>query len=56
LHARHPLTRGYHLLSLPGNRARTASDRLLDASLSRQVVQLGLGPSEAVRLDCTATS
>ncbi len=50
------VTRGYHLLSLPGNRARTASDWLLDATLSRQVMQLGLVPSAAVRLDCTAMS
>ncbi len=50
------VTRGYHLLSLPGNRTRTAADWLLDATLSRQVVQLGLVPSEAVRQNCTATS
>jgi NADH dehydrogenase len=47
------VTRGYHLLSLPGNRIRTASDWLLDAALSRQVVQLGLVPPSAVQLDCT---
>jgi NADH dehydrogenase len=50
------VTRGYHLLSLPGNRTRTASDWLLDAALSRQVMQLGLVPSAAVRLECTATT
>jgi NADH dehydrogenase len=49
------VTRGYHLLALPGNRTRTAADWLLDAALSRQVVQLGLVPSMAVRLDCTTT-
>ena len=48
------VTRGYHLLALPGNRIRTAADWLLDAALSRQVVQLGLVPPTAVRLDCTA--
>jgi NADH dehydrogenase len=48
------VTRGYHLLALPGNRIRTATDWLLDAALSRQVVQLGLVPSTAVPLDCTA--
>jgi NADH dehydrogenase len=48
------VTRGYHLLALPGNRLRTAADWLLDAALSRQVVQLGLVPPEAVRLECTA--
>ncbi len=49
------VTRGYHLLALPGNRIRTATDWVLDASLPRQVVQLGLVPPAAVRLDCTAT-
>ena len=48
------VTRGYHLLALPGNRARTATDWLLDATLSRQVVQLGLVPVRAVRPECTA--
>jgi NADH dehydrogenase len=48
------VTRGYHLLALPGNRIRTATDWLLDAALSRQVVQLGLVPPTAVRLDCAA--
>jgi NADH:ubiquinone reductase (H+-translocating) len=48
------VTRGYHLLALPGNRIRTATDWLLDAALSRQVVQLGLVPPTAVRLECTA--
>ncbi len=47
------VTRGYHLLALPGNRIRTATDWLLDAALSRQVVQLGLVPPKAVRLECT---
>ncbi|HEX8631578.1 MAG TPA: NAD(P)/FAD-dependent oxidoreductase [Catenuloplanes sp.] len=50
------VTRGYHLLSLPGNRIRTAADWLLDASLSRQSVQLGLVRSAAVPLDCTLAS
>jgi NADH dehydrogenase len=48
------VTRGYHLLALPGNRIRTATDWLLDAAVSRQVVQLGLVPPAAVRLECTA--
>jgi NADH dehydrogenase len=48
------VTRGYHLLALPGNRIRTATDWLLDAALSRQVVQLGLVPPTAVRLESTA--
>ena len=45
------VTRGYHLLSMPGNRARVAADWLLDAVLPRQGVQLGLVPSRAVPLD-----
>jgi NADH:ubiquinone reductase (H+-translocating) len=36
------VTRGYHLLSLPGNRVRTATDWLTEAVLPRQTVQLGL--------------
>lgn len=45
------VTRGYHLLSMPGNRVRVAADWLLDAVLPRQGVQLGLVPSSAVPLD-----
>ncbi len=45
------VTRGYHLLSLPGNRIRTATEWLLDAVLPRQTVQLGLVRSPAVPLD-----
>jgi NADH dehydrogenase len=45
------VTRGYHLLAMPGNRVRTATDWLLDAVLGRQTVQLGLVRSAAVRLD-----
>ncbi|PZG07987.1 NAD(P)/FAD-dependent oxidoreductase [Nonomuraea aridisoli] len=48
------VTRGYHLLSMPGNRARTGVDWLLDAVLGRQSVQLGLVRSAAVPLDTTA--
>lgn len=44
-------TRGYHLLSLPGNRIRTATDWLLDAMLPRTGVQLGLVRSQAVPLE-----
>jgi NADH dehydrogenase len=41
------VTRGYHLISMPTNRARTAAEWLLDAVLPRQTVQLGLvrGPN-----------
>jgi NADH dehydrogenase len=41
------VTRGYHLLSMPGNRVRVAADWLLDALLPRQGVQLGLVPDSA---------
>jgi NADH dehydrogenase len=45
------VTRGYHLLSMPGNRVRVAADWLLDAVLPRQDVQLGLVPGNSVPLD-----
>jgi NADH:ubiquinone reductase (H+-translocating) len=45
------VTRGYHLLSMPGNRVRVAADWLLDAVLPRQGVQLGLVRADAVALD-----
>jgi NADH dehydrogenase len=45
------VTRGYHLLSMPGNRIRVASDWLLDLLLPRQGVQLGLIPARSVPLD-----
>ncbi|MFI5525519.1 NAD(P)/FAD-dependent oxidoreductase [Streptomyces platensis] len=45
------VTRGYHLLSMPGNRVRVAADWLLDAVLPRQAVQLGLVRSWSVPLD-----
>jgi NADH:ubiquinone reductase (H+-translocating) len=45
------VTRGYHLLSMPGNRVRVAGDWLLGAVLGRQGVQLGLIRGEAVPLD-----
>ena len=45
------VTRGYHLLSMPGNRVRVAADWLLDAVQPRQGVQLGLVPGSAVPLD-----
>ena len=48
------VTRGYHLISMPGNRVRVAADWLLDAVLPRQGVQLGLVPGEAVPLDSAA--
>jgi NADH dehydrogenase len=45
------VTRGYHLLAMPGNRVRVAADWLLDAVLPRQSVQLGLVSAGAVPLD-----
>jgi NADH dehydrogenase len=45
------VTRGYHLLALPGNRARVATDWLLDSVLFRQTVHLGLVTPQAVPLD-----
>lgn len=45
------VTRGYHLVSMPGNRVRTAVDWVLDAALPRQTAQLGLVRSPAVPLD-----
>jgi NADH dehydrogenase len=48
------VTRGYHLMAMPGNRIRTAVDWLLNAVLERQTVQLGLVPSAAVPLDANA--
>lgn len=45
------VTRAYHLLSMPGNRLRTAVDWTLDAVQHRQSVQLGLVRSPEVPLD-----
>jgi NADH:ubiquinone reductase (H+-translocating) len=44
------VTRGYHLLSMPANRTRIATDWVLDAVFPRQLVQLGLVRSGAVPL------
>ena len=44
------VTRGYHLLSMPANRTRIATDWALGAIFSRQLVQLGLIRSSAVPL------
>ena len=48
------VTRGYHLLSMPGNRIRTAADWALDAALPRQSVHLDLVRAAAVPLDTAA--
>ena len=45
------VTRGYHLLSMPGNRVRTATDWLFDATLRRQTTQLGVIPADDVPLE-----
>lgn len=45
------LTRGYHLLAMPGNRVQVAADWILGAVLPRQGVHLGLVSSWSVPLD-----
>jgi NADH dehydrogenase len=45
------VTRGYHLLSMPGNRVRVAADWLLGAVLPNPGVGLGLVRAGAVPLD-----
>nr|WP_221379650.1 NAD(P)/FAD-dependent oxidoreductase [Actinoplanes polyasparticus] len=50
------VTRGYHLLSMPGNRVRVAADWLLDLLLPRQGVQLGLVRGAAVPLESSTVS
>jgi NADH dehydrogenase len=47
------VTRGYHLLSLPGNRSRTATDWTLNALMPPKAVQLGLVGAGSVPLECT---
>jgi NADH:ubiquinone reductase (H+-translocating) len=47
------ITRGYHLLSLPGNRVRTGIDWGLDAIMAPPAVQLGLIDAEHISLECT---
>jgi NADH:ubiquinone reductase (H+-translocating) len=44
------VTRGYHLLSIPANRIRIATDWALDVLLPRQLVQIGVVRSGAVPL------
>ncbi|MEN3615106.1 NAD(P)/FAD-dependent oxidoreductase [Plantactinospora sp. ZYX-F-223] len=45
------VTRGYHLIAMPANRARVSADWLLDAAFTRQAIQLGLVPANAVPLE-----
>jgi NADH dehydrogenase len=47
------VTRGYHLLSMPGNRVRTATEWVLHAVLPGETAELGLVRSAAVPLDTT---
>lgn len=44
------VARGYHLLAMPGNRLRVATDWLTELLARRQVVQFGLVPASGVRL------
>ncbi|MEV0730238.1 NAD(P)/FAD-dependent oxidoreductase [Polymorphospora sp. NPDC050346] len=48
------VTRGYHLVSMPGNRIRVLADWLVGSVLPRQGVQLGLVPPQAVPLDSSS--
>jgi NADH:ubiquinone reductase (H+-translocating) len=48
------ITRGYHLLSVPAVRSRIAVDWLLDATMPRQIVQVGLVRAPGVPLDTTS--
>ncbi|MDQ1722110.1 MAG: hypothetical protein QOI26_1844, partial [Pseudonocardiales bacterium] len=50
------ITRGYHLLSLPGNRTRTATDWTLNTIMPPRAVQLGLVDAGRVRLECTSSA
>lgn len=45
------VTRAYHLMAMPANRVRVAADWTLDATVGRELVQLGLVRSPAVPLD-----
>lgn len=48
------VTRGYHLVAMPGNRLRVVSDWFTDSVQRRQAIQLGLIPSAMVPLDTTS--
>ena len=48
------VTRGYHLLAMPGNRFRVAADWALDAVLPRETAALSLVRAGAVPLDTIA--
>lgn len=48
------VTRGYHLLAMPGNHPRVIADWILDATFRRQVSQLGLVRGRAVPLNTSS--
>jgi NADH dehydrogenase len=48
------VTRGYHLLAMPGNRIRIAVEWLLGMFLTRETAELGLVRGGAVPLDTTS--
>ncbi|MGP3957990.1 NAD(P)/FAD-dependent oxidoreductase [Nonomuraea sp. 3N208] len=48
------VTRGYHVLAIPGGRTRIIAEWLLDVLLPRQMVQLGLVRGSAVPLTADA--
>ncbi|MEH0843786.1 NAD(P)/FAD-dependent oxidoreductase [Micromonospora sp. CPCC 205711] len=48
------VTRGYHLLAMPGNRTRVGADWALDAALPRSAAQLGLVPAHVVPLESSS--
>jgi NADH dehydrogenase len=50
------IARGYHLLTLPGNRVRTAVDWTLNAGRAPMAVQLGLVRGGDVPLDTDAAA
>jgi NADH dehydrogenase len=50
------VTRGYHLLELPGNRTRTALDWTLNTVMDPPDVQLGLVGPDAVPLETCAAA
>lgn len=48
------VTRGYHLMSMPANKIRVATDWVLDATTERKLVQLGMVRSGTVPLDTSS--
>jgi NADH dehydrogenase len=50
------VTRGYHLLSQPGNRTRVAADWTLNMIAPPRAVQLGLVDAGRIPLECTSAA